>query len=182
MTSKTLCVLTDSDGFRRSDERPSRREPRSPTTPRVEGSGRTVLACPTPAASPGWARTRGMPTPVAEGDRGRAGAAPAVPGPAAAVCVDHGWRPGLYLAEDLVLSEPPPQARRGVFGFPVPSPLLQEIAAGSPRWALPGDATARSDRPIRSAAHYGPSAWWMDQPDLYARVCSGICSFYLTND
>jgi hypothetical protein len=31
--------------------RPSRWEPRSPTTPRVEGSGRTVLACPTPAAS-----------------------------------------------------------------------------------------------------------------------------------
>jgi hypothetical protein len=27
------------------------REPRSPTTPRVEGSGRPVLACPTPAAS-----------------------------------------------------------------------------------------------------------------------------------
>jgi hypothetical protein len=26
-------------------------EPRSPTTPRVEGSDRTVLACPTPAAS-----------------------------------------------------------------------------------------------------------------------------------
>jgi hypothetical protein len=26
-------------------------EPRSPATPRVEGSGRTVLACPTPAAS-----------------------------------------------------------------------------------------------------------------------------------
>ena len=29
--------------------RPSRREPRSPTTPRVEGSGRTVLACPAPS-------------------------------------------------------------------------------------------------------------------------------------
>jgi hypothetical protein len=28
---------------------PSRWEPRSPTTPRVEGSGRTVLACPTPS-------------------------------------------------------------------------------------------------------------------------------------
>jgi hypothetical protein len=27
----------------------SRREPRSPTAPRVEGSGRTVLACPTPS-------------------------------------------------------------------------------------------------------------------------------------
>ena len=88
------------------------------------------------------------------------------PAPRLRYAIDHGWQPGLYLAEDLVLSEPPPQARRGVFGFPVPSPLLQEIAAGSPRWALPGDATARSDRPIRSAAHYGPSAWWMDQPDL----------------
>ena len=30
-------------------ERPSWREPRSPATPRVEGSGRTVLACPTPS-------------------------------------------------------------------------------------------------------------------------------------
>ena len=33
----------------RAGERPSWREPRSPTTPRVEGSGRTVLACPTPS-------------------------------------------------------------------------------------------------------------------------------------
>src|SRR5512132_2051915 len=34
----------------------ARREPRSPTTPRVEGSGRTVLACPTPS------RKRRQPT------------------------------------------------------------------------------------------------------------------------
>jgi hypothetical protein len=33
----------------RAGERPSWWEPRSPTTPRVEGSGRTVLACPTPS-------------------------------------------------------------------------------------------------------------------------------------
>jgi hypothetical protein len=32
-----------------SCEQPSWREPRSPTTPRVERSGRTVLACPTPS-------------------------------------------------------------------------------------------------------------------------------------
>ena len=32
-----------------SCKQPSRPEPRSPTTPRVEGSGRTVLACPTPS-------------------------------------------------------------------------------------------------------------------------------------
>src|SRR5512132_3826421 len=37
-------------------ERPSWREPRSPTAPRVEGSGRTVLACPTPS------RKRRQPT------------------------------------------------------------------------------------------------------------------------
>jgi hypothetical protein len=30
-------------------ERPSWWEPRSPTPPRVEGSGRTVLACPPPS-------------------------------------------------------------------------------------------------------------------------------------
>jgi hypothetical protein len=36
-------------GLERADERLSRREPRSPATPRVEGSGRTVLAYPTPS-------------------------------------------------------------------------------------------------------------------------------------
>jgi hypothetical protein len=43
----------------RAGERPSRREPRSPTTPWMEASGRTVLACPTPAAcrSPNQAGT-----------------------------------------------------------------------------------------------------------------------------
>jgi hypothetical protein len=33
-------------------ERPSRREPRSPTAPRMEGSGRTVMACPTTSRKP----------------------------------------------------------------------------------------------------------------------------------
>src|SRR5215216_8128667 len=39
------------NGLGRAGERPSWWEPRSPTTPRMEGSGRTVLACPTPATS-----------------------------------------------------------------------------------------------------------------------------------
>jgi hypothetical protein len=56
--------------------------------------------------------------------------------------IDHGWRPGLYLAEDLVLSEPPPQGRRGVFGFLVPSPLRQGVAAVPPGGGHPGDAMA----------------------------------------
>jgi hypothetical protein len=43
-----LARLTTS-GLERADTRPSWREPRSPATPRVEGSGRTVLACPTPS-------------------------------------------------------------------------------------------------------------------------------------
>jgi hypothetical protein len=87
--------------------------------------------------APDGPRTRGMPTPVAEGDRGRAGAAPAAPGLRLRYAIDHGWRPGLYLAEDLVLSEPPPQGRRGVFGFLVPSPLRQGVAAGPPGVGTP---------------------------------------------
>jgi hypothetical protein len=46
--------------------------------------------------------------------------------------IDHGWQPGLYLAEDLVLPEPPPQGRRGVFAFLVRSSLRQG-SSGSPR-------------------------------------------------
>ena len=46
--------------------------------------------------------------------------------------IDHGWQPGLYLAEDLVLPEPPPQGRRGVFAFVVRSSLRQG-SSGSPR-------------------------------------------------
>jgi hypothetical protein len=36
--------------------------------------------------------------------------------------VDHGWEPGLWLADDLVVPEPT-TARRGSLGFLVPSPL-----------------------------------------------------------
>ena len=42
----------------------SRGEPRSPTTPRVEGSGRTVLACPTPAASTPPTKPAREPSPL----------------------------------------------------------------------------------------------------------------------
>jgi tetratricopeptide (TPR) repeat protein len=43
--NESECSSTDAVCLARAGERPSRREPRSPTTPRVEGSGRPVLAC-----------------------------------------------------------------------------------------------------------------------------------------
>jgi transposase len=45
--STWFALLTAEPGT--SGKQLSRREPQSPTTPRVEGSGRTVLACPTPS-------------------------------------------------------------------------------------------------------------------------------------
>jgi hypothetical protein len=53
-TWEELLALLDENG---PDEllrqvRAAEAVPRSPTTPRVEGAGRTGLACPTPAASP----------------------------------------------------------------------------------------------------------------------------------
>jgi hypothetical protein len=51
MTPNEFEALTGEKTDKEVVKQLSRWEPRSPTTPRVEGSGRTVLACPTPAAS-----------------------------------------------------------------------------------------------------------------------------------
>src|SRR5512132_3515088 len=61
------CMLARCLGW--ADTRPSWWEPRSPTTPRVEGSGRTVLACPTPSRkhSTNQPGTRAGPRPAAGG-------------------------------------------------------------------------------------------------------------------
>jgi hypothetical protein len=48
--NRSECCSTDVVCLKRAGERLSWWEPGSPTTPRVEGSGRTVLACPTPSS------------------------------------------------------------------------------------------------------------------------------------
>jgi hypothetical protein len=74
------------------------------------------------------------------------------PAPGLRYAIDHGWQPGLYLAEDLVLPEPPPQARRACSAS-WSRPRCDRVAAGPQGWACDGLASQADSVgcPLRSA-------------------------------
>ena len=117
-------------GLGRAGEQPSQWEPRSPTTPRVEGAGRTVLACPPPAAS-------APPTnPAPESTHGRRLIQ-------SADFVGSVVRPGALLACHGVHRPPGPRAGQTA------RPGIQEGTHAMPRHAdSPGWGDDRALRPV----------------------------------